>query len=116
MLSQCGTNFITVWVNRETIVSLNESTQKPFYLIIADWVNGKIFQKIPSRSQEMNYVILYSGPRHGTGGYKRVAEPRLFLSQLTHFKEAIAPVKKQEEQEAGHTIHCAMHCLYKQHL
>ncbi len=35
-----------------------------------------------------------------TGVYKRVAEPQLFLSQ------ARAPVKKQEEQEGGHTIHC----------
>ncbi len=27
-------------------------------------------------------------------GYKRVAEPRLFLSQLEDIKEASAPVKK----------------------
>jgi hypothetical protein len=41
---------------------------------------------------------LYSGsPR--AGGYKRVKESRLFLSQLWDFKEARAPVKKQEEQE-----------------
>ncbi len=40
------------------------------------------------------------------GGYKKVAEPRLFLSQLVDFKEASASVKKQEEQEAGHTTHC----------
>jgi hypothetical protein len=38
------------------------------------------------------------------GGYKRVADPRLFLSQLVDYKEA--SVKKQEEQEAGHTTHC----------
>jgi hypothetical protein len=41
-----------------------------------------------------------------TGVYKQVAEPQLFLSQLMDFKEARAPVKKQEEHEGGHTIHC----------
>ncbi len=39
-------------------------------------------------------------------GYKRVSEPRLFHRQQIDFKEASAPVKKYEEQEAGHTIHC----------
>ncbi len=38
------------------------------------------------------------------GGYKRVAEPRLLLNQLVDFKEASAPVKRQQEQEAGYTI------------
>jgi hypothetical protein len=59
----------------------------------------------------MLYVILYSGPRQGTGSYKRVAEPRLFLSQLMVFKEVISPVKKQKEQEAGQTIHYPFYIL-----
>jgi hypothetical protein len=40
-------------------------------------------------------------------GYKRGSEPWLCLSQQENIKEATAPVKKnEEEQEAGHTIHC----------
>jgi hypothetical protein len=39
-------------------------------------------------------------------GYKRGAEPWLCLSQQENIKKATAPVKKNEEQEAGHTIHC----------
>ncbi len=57
------------------------------------------------RPQDMLYSHLYSGCPQG-GGYKRVTEPRLFLTQLVDFKEANAPVKTQEEQEAGHTTHC----------
>ncbi len=35
-----------------------------------------------------------------------VKEPQLFLSQPVDFKEASAPVKIWEEQEAGCTTHC----------
>ncbi len=56
------------------------------------------------RPQEMLHTYLYSGCLQG-GGYKRVAEPQLFLSQLVDFKEGSAPVKMREEPEAGHTSH-----------
>ncbi len=51
-------------------------------------------------SQETYYAYTRAG------GYERVAEPRLFLNQLVDFNEASAPVKKQEGEETGHTIHC----------
>ncbi len=57
------------------------------------------------RPQEMLPSHLYSGCPQG-GSYKRVTEPRLFLTQLVDFKEMNAPVKTQEEQEAVHTTHC----------
>ncbi len=53
----------------------------------------------------MLHFYLYSGCLQG-GVYKKVAEPRLFLSQVVDFKEVSAPAKKQEEQETGHTTHC----------
>jgi hypothetical protein len=52
------------------------------------------------------YHSIYTVDPPRAGGYKRVAKSQLFLSQLLDFKEARAPVKIQEEQEAGYTIHC----------
>ncbi len=52
------------------------------------------------------YSSIYIVDPARAGSYTRFAEPRLFLSQLADFKDASAPVKKQEEQEVGHTIHC----------
>jgi len=51
----------------------------------------------------MLHSHLYSGCQQGEG-YKRVAEPRLFLSHLVYFKEASALVKKQEEEKLS-TLH-----------
>ncbi len=48
-LSQCGIDFITYWVNTETILSLTESTRKLFY----SWSshNREIFQKRTSHDR-----------------------------------------------------------------
>ncbi len=52
-------------------------------------------------SHEINDAIYIVDPARA-GGYKRGADPRLFLRKPEDFKEASAPVKEQ----ASHTFHC----------